>query len=455
MKLPVVSTVIIALTVPMTSADGAAAPSQLTAAQAEAADTAPRADHHQHLLSPAAAALLNDPPPLPEPLPLEVDRLLRQRAEHWNDKAALSQLYTADSVVLSDLDPQWIRGAQSVADYLSARFARPFRLTPVAYTAQGSLAHVAGYFSRGEAPANHFGRFHLTLHRDSGGRWRIAAEDNVFPGPPREDTISAEQLVAMLDEAGIRRAAVLSEAYWFDRPDLRPKLPRDAVYAKVRAENDWTAQQVAQFPDRLLAFCSFNPLNDYAVSELERCAATGRFAGLKLHFNSSGVDLTNPQHVARLQGVFEAANRHRLPIIAHVRTGENYGREQVEVLLNRVLPAAPDISVQIAHLWGGENFSDSALAAFATAVAAGHPSTKNLYFDVAEAALVAGESQETLNTIAERIRQIGIRRVVFGSDAAFNGRLRPKEAWAQFRTRVPLDEAEIRAIAGNVAPYMR
>ena len=85
---------------------------------------------------------------------------------------------------------------------------------------------------------------------------------------------------------------MLSDAYWFDsRRDERE--PDDTVLPKVRAENDWTAAQVAQFPDRLVAFCSFNPLREYALAELNRCAKSGSFRGLKLHFNTSGVNLHN------------------------------------------------------------------------------------------------------------------------------------------------------------------
>lgn len=429
-----------------------------TAANADATPTAqkpdpiaPLVDHHQHLLSSAAAALLNDPPPLAEPLPQDVMRLLQDRAERWNDRAALADLYTEGSIVLGDFDPCWIRGRTAVADYLSTRFARPFRLTPIAYTSQGSAAHIAGYFTRGEGPSTrHFGYFYMALNKGADGAWRVAVENDTFPGPPRQEPITAEQLVAMLDAAGIRRAVVLSEGFWFDGP----KVPAAEAYPKVRAENDWTAQQVAQFPDRLVAFCSFNPLNDYALTELDRCASSGRFKGLKLHFNTSGVDLKNPRHVERVRRVFEAANKRRLPIVVHVRADQSYGREHAEILLHQLVAAAPDIPVQIAHLWGGENFSDSALAAYADAVAAGDPATRNLYFDVAEAALVAGDSNETLQLIAKRIRQIGPKRILYGSDAALNGRLQPRDAWVQFREKVPLTEAEFRTIANNVAPYL-
>ncbi|MFL6195481.1 MAG: amidohydrolase family protein, partial [Thermoanaerobaculia bacterium] len=224
---------------------------------------------------------------------------------------------------------------------------------------------------------------------------------------------------------------------------------------KVRAENDWTAQEVARYPDRLVGFCSFNPLKDYALAELDRCASSHRFKGLKLHFGMSRVDLNNPEQVAKVRRVVEAANKRRLAIIVHVRPGPTYGRQEAEVFLSQIVAAAPDVPFQIAHLWGGEAFSDAALAVYAEAVAAGDPRTRNLYFDVAEAALVANGSAETLQTIAKRIRQIGPRRILYGSDGPVPEADTPRDAWRQMRTQVPLTDEELRTIANNVAPYMR
>ena len=80
--------------------------------------------------------------------------------------------------------------------------------------------------------------------------------------------IAADDLIALLDAAGIRRAAVLSVAYMFGSPSRTV----ENEYEKVKAENDWTGREVARFPDRLIGFCGFNPLEDYALDELARCA---------------------------------------------------------------------------------------------------------------------------------------------------------------------------------------
>jgi uncharacterized protein len=269
----------------------------------------------------------------------------------------------------------------------------------------------------------------------------------------KEKPVTGEQLVGMLDVAGIQRAVVLSDAYYFDSP-RNAEAVRDG-YTKVRAENDWTAQEVARFPKRLIGFCSFNPLREYALAELERCAKRSIFKGLKLHFGGSAVDLKNPKHVETVRRVFEAANSYRLPIIVHVRADETYGREHAEVLLNQLLPAAPNIPVQVAHLWGGEGFSVDALVAFADAVSTHHPATRNLYFDVAELALVVGGQRETLQRIATLIRQIGVDRILYGSDGPVFGNWPPAEAWAAFRKEAPLTDREFRTITNNIAPYLR
>src|SRR5262245_27746881 len=101
-------------------------------------------------------------------------------------------------------------------------------------------------------------------------------------GKPDAQGISARNLVELLDAAGIKRALVLSMAYTWGKAS---RAPVENEYEQVKAENDWTAQQVAQYPDRLRAFCSFNPLKSYALEELERCSKNPQLHyGLKLHF---------------------------------------------------------------------------------------------------------------------------------------------------------------------------
>ncbi|HVF16158.1 MAG TPA: amidohydrolase family protein [Steroidobacteraceae bacterium] len=421
---------------------------------------APIVDHHQHLLSIATADQISPPPLAPIALPQELARLLSQRAQHWNDPAMLAQLYINDAVALGTESPGWIRGQAAIAAYFSARFARAYEMTAVEYRAAGAAARVAGYYTRGEgAQIQRFGYFYLAVERGDDGMWRIAAETSAFPGPVRLlEPIDAAQLVSRLDDAGIQRAVVLSDAFLYGSRSMPAGIEEsssEARHSKVRAENDWVAAEVAKFPQRLIAFCSLNPLESYAMVELERCTRGGRMRGLKLHFTESRVDLRNSQHVEAVRQIFAAANARRLPIVVHVGADATHAAANAQTFLERILIAAPDVTVQLAHLWGGELFSDAALAVYARAVGDNDPRTRNLYFDVAEVALMverAGDAaDEARTTVVARIRQIGVQRILFGSD----DHVAPRQAWAAFRSQFPLTSAEHDAIANNIAPYLR
>ena len=275
-------------------------------------------------------------------------------------------------------------------------------------------------------------------------------------GSPQQ--LTASDVVAELDKAGIRRALLLSVAYIYGSPARTV----EDEYAKVRAENDWTAAQAALYPKRLRAFCGFNPLKDYALEELERCAKDPHLKhGIKLHFGNSDVQLENPEHVERLRRVFRAANQHRMAIVIHMRASLSrkrpYGAAQARVFLEQLLPVVPDINIQIAHLAGtGPGYddppSDNAMAVLAEAVEKHDPRTRRLWFDVASCVDV-NISPANAALVVKRIRQVGVRRILYGSDAAAGDNLRPRESWAAFR-RLPLTESEFKQIAKNVAPYI-
>jgi predicted TIM-barrel fold metal-dependent hydrolase len=260
--------------------------------------------------------------------------------------------------------------------------------------------------------------------------------------------IDARAMVGLLDAAGIRRALLLSNAFRLDE------------YDRVVAENDWTAREAAKYPRRLIAFCSFSPLKDYALRELDRCARDRRFGrGIKLQLGFSGVNLDDPTEMSLLRRVFRAANAHGLAIVVHLRPWEPnpYGRTQALTIVDELLPAAPDVPVQIAHFAGGGNSDDAAadeaLLAFEAAIVRKDPRVKNLYFDTALIA-PANLPPERATFVAQRIRTIGLNRILYGSDGGDPTDPPPKEQLAAFR-KLPLTEAELRAIFSNVAPWLK
>lgn len=271
--------------------------------------------------------------------------------------------------------------------------------------------------------------------------------------------IDADELVAQLDAVGIRRAAVLSAAYAYGLPARTI----DHEYARVRAENDWVGAQAARHPQRLVALCSFNPLKDYALLELGRCATSPGFGrGIKLDFAASDVQLGQPGHVERLRQVFRAANARGMAIVMDMRAsralGRPYGAEQARVLLEQVLPFAPDVPVQVSHLAGnGPGFGDTpareALAVLAEAAARQDPRMRQVWFDVA--AVVQGDlPADEARRLVRRLRQLGLDRVLYGSDAPPGAGIEAAGGWDAF-LRLPLDDAETARVARNVVPYLR
>ena len=278
------------------------------------------------------------------------------------------------------------------------------------------------------------------------------------PAPPMTP-VTAQDLVALLDAAGIKRAVVLSTAYIFEQPSRKIENAAD----KVRADNDWTSQQVAQHPDRLIGFCGLNPLKAYELDELARCAKDRNLRnGLKLHFGNSVVDYHNPEHIEQLKRVFRAANGYRMPIVVHMRASVTaklpYGRDEALIFLNEVVPAAPDVVIQIAHLAAAgapsDPAADEALEVFIEAIAKGDANATRLYFDAPSVAPTVELTPDAAAAIASRIRRLGVQRVLFGSDASTGGNLTPRAVWGAFRT-LPLTEAEFQTIATNVPPYLR
>ena len=276
---------------------------------------------------------------------------------------------------------------------------------------------------------------------------------SLAPTTPRLD---ADGLVRLLDAAGIGRAVVLSTGYRFGNPN-RP--PVDDEYAKVRAENDWTAQQIARHSDRLVGFCGVNPLKDYAEEEVRRCAAEPSLrTGLKLHFGNSDVQLDNQEHVTKVRAVFERANAVGMAIAVHLHGSVNrrrpHGARQATTFLEQLMPAAPDVVVQIAHLTSAGSFEREvieAMSVFAQAIRRSDPRTQRVYFDISGVGLP--DWKKHASAVTACIRQVGTDRVLFGSDGTADF-MRPVEAWEACR-KLPLTTQEISAVEANIAPYLR
>jgi predicted TIM-barrel fold metal-dependent hydrolase len=262
-------------------------------------------------------------------------------------------------------------------------------------------------------------------------------------------------LVRELRAAGIERAVVLSVGYSFG--DERKAL-RDADRL-TREENDWTSAEVTRNSPHLIGFCSANPLRAAALAELERCLGLPGMTGIKVHLGNAGISLRDPAHLARIQQLFALAQRLDAPVLIHMRArgGTNYGAEDARIFLERIVPEAPGIEIVIAHLGasspGYRPQNDEVMAVFAAAAAQSDPRIANLYVDLSSNVTDAITLDDAA-LVAQRIRQVGVSRVLYGSDLSPPGGS-VRAGWATFRSKLPLTAEELQQIAGNRPRFAR
>src|SRR5262245_61922914 len=125
-----------------------------------------------------------------------------------------------------------------------------------------------------------------------------------------------------------------------------------------------------------------------------------------------------------------------MAIVVHLRanTRRSWGAEQARVFLQKVLPAAPDLPVQLAHLSGAGGYGDpgigAAVGVLADAISAARDKRmKQVYFEVSGVFLEQWEPKADL--IAKRLRMLGLDRILYGSDGP------PGQNWQAFR-KLPL-----------------
>ena len=154
----------------------------------------------------------------------------------------------------------------------------------------------------------------------------------------------ADELIALLDEANVEKAVMMSLGF-FGRA-----APDDAA---VSAENDFVAEEVAKYPDRLIGFCGINPLFSGAVEEIDRCLGLDGMVGIKLNAPFSGVDLTNADHVTALSAVFAKAQEHDAPVQLHTQTPADPPMDaSASANLAAIISAHPDVRVNHSHCAG-------------------------------------------------------------------------------------------------------
>ncbi len=279
----------------------------------------------------------------------------------------------------------------------------------------------------------------------------IASLSRRSPGKPRDGA----SILAELDRDGIERALVLSTAYMHAN-DIRPADGRpslDEEWAAVRADNDYTALEARNAGMRLVPFAGINPKRPYAVDEIIRTADQLGMRGLKLQFWNSDVRLRNPEHIAAVRKVFETAAEQNLPIVAHIFNGfvQDFGPEDVGILLRDLVDPIPNLRLCIAHLAGAGGSDErvvASLRALVNGVDAVPTRRDRIMVECSGVFMTEAEgplrpiTQERKPEFAALLRQLGTDRVLWGSDNLTNAFQQIEGAW-------PLGPDEWATVAAN------
>ena len=147
---------------------------------------------------------------------------------------------------------------------------------------------------------------------------------------PTARMATAEELVAAMDEAGVRWAVVAGMG-WTDQ-DL------------ARLCNEYLLEAAARWPGRLIPFVSVNPLwGEGALREVERCLSGGARGVGELHPDPQG---WWEGDLSPLRPLAEELRRLRLPLLVH--TSEPVGH-----LYPGKGSTTPDRAMTVRHLFPG------------------------------------------------------------------------------------------------------
>nr|WP_246623743.1 amidohydrolase family protein [Sphingomonas colocasiae] len=268
------------------------------------------------------------------------------------------------------------------------------------------------------------------------------------------ETRTLEDALRTLDQAHIRQGVLLSEAYMF--ASRFSTLPPAEATRLTRIENAATVAAARASGGRLLAFIGINPLSDFAMDELRHWACEPGVTGIKVQLGNSGFDPRSPDQVETLARVFAFARDNRLAIVAHVRSDADYPASDVDTFIEKILPFAGDSPVQIAHGGGSGRLDSAAVAAIARytdAIRHRKPGTKNLVFDVALIVVDEEADPALISAYSAQMREIGIKRFVFGSD--WPTLYTPARYDRLLQSRLQLTHREWMRLFNNRAPYFR
>ena len=226
----------------------------------------------------------------------------------------------------------------------------------------------------------------------------------------------AEDLIAMLDEHHIDKCVAFPSRGLHTSPSM---------YARA---NDYNAEAMHRYPDRIVGFCTINPCHrDEALAEFERAIHQLRLKVLKLHPPTQGFDVYD---LDLMDPVMKLAVEMGVPVAIHGGLREHDNPLRFALLAQ----AHPQVRLVMLH----SNFGGTDRVATRWAA----ENTRNLYFETS-----ATNEPAFVKLLA---RWAGGGRIFYGSDWPW---IPPRLGMAIVECS-GLPEAETAAILGNSAAQL-
>ena len=244
---------------------------------------------------------------------------------------------------------------------------------------------------------------------------------------PKARLITAEELIASMDEAQVDLSVVLNIGW---------------VNHELCVEtNDYILDSISRYPDRLVGFCSIQPrAGDAALVELERCAKAGARGIGEMRSDIQGFDLTDK---LIMQPLVDSVVQHGLILLTHASepVGHQYtgkGSITPDVLYSFIL-GFPGLKLVCAH-WGGGLPFYALMSEVARAL-------RNVFFDTA--ATIWLYQPQIFKQVSDII---GSDKILFGTDYPLTSQSR---IMAQIKSAELSEQDRTKIFGGNAQKLLK
>lgn len=244
---------------------------------------------------------------------------------------------------------------------------------------------------------------------------------NTLYSNPEAKLATADDLIADMDKEGIDVSVVLNIGW--------------RSHELCIETNNYVMEAIARYPNRLVGFCTVQPLaGEKALVELERCVQGGVKGIGELRCDIQGFDLADE---TTMRPIAQMAVEHHLVLLTHSSepVGHSYpGKGGITPdILYRFIQTFPDLSVVCAH-WGGGLPFYALMPEVSRALS-------NVHFDTAASPFLYQDA-----IFEHMLAIVGADKILFGSDHPLIGQNRIVQS---IRSLGLPEEAESMILGGN------